>query len=230
MSGTRRQSSDGRPGLRGLIFDMGDVFCDVTHWRRAVAVDLQRRGCDVTYDLFVERWEALLVPVYKGQQDYWQAFADLVRSLGADPTKVEEVQAEARRIARTLPPRVLFDGVTETLRALSERGIKLAVLSDTESTEAKVRSSLSQLGIEAPFDAVLTSCDLKAAKPEPAAFDAAVSALQLDRSDCGFVGHDIDELTGAQAFGLRAIAFNHTVGAPADHYLDRFELLLDLVA
>ena len=212
----------------GLIFDMGDIFLDVTAWRRALAEDLRASGVDTGYPELVARWEKELDPVYRGNKPYWAAFSDLLRGFGVGAEEAALTE-RARERAANPAPRRLFDGVAATLEELHRRGVELCVLSDTESTEAKVRASLAKLGIEQHFRGVRTSFDLKAVKPEAAAFDAALAALGLPKQRCAFVAHDLDELEGCLAYGLTAVAFNHEPGVPADHHLTRFDELLGLV-
>ena len=89
---------------------------------------------------------------------------------------------------------------------------------------------LDQLGIEQYFTAVAASFDIGHAKPEPEAFDHAIKATGIQKSQCGFVAHDIDELEGAQKHNLFAIGYNYHPDAPADKYIEHFNELLDLVS
>ena len=217
--------------ISGIIFDMGDIFFDATPWRRWLTAQLNARGLNVTYEQLVEKWEALLVDVYRGLAPYWSRLGELLGSLGlAGPARDELIQAAREQGQRVRAERKLFDGVRTTLEQLRQAGLRLAVLSDTESTQAKVRELLAELDIEQCFDAVVASLDIGFAKPEPAAYQAAADALGLDRSRCAFVGHDVDELEGAKAAGLFTIAYNHAPGATADRYVERFEQLVEALA
>jgi len=217
--------------LAGLIFDMGDILFDATAWRRWLAGELGRRGLAVTYEQLVGRWEAALVDVYRGQVKYWDRLAEMLASFGLGESAAAELVRAAREKGHQVrAERKLFDGVAATLEALKKAGVKLAVLSDSESGQDQLRELLAKLGIEHCFDAVVTSVDIAAVKPEPRAFQAAADALGLELSQCAFVGHDIDELSGAQAAGLYAIAYNYPLGAPADRYVEHFEQLLEVVA
>ena len=212
--------------LDGLIFDMGDILFDASLWRRWLTDRLNERGVSITYDQLVERWEALLVDVYCGQADYWQRFAQLLANEGLGADAAAALTEEARQKGKELvSDRELFEGVSETLTRLHVAGVKLAVLSDNESGEAGLRGMLADLGIEDCFDAVISSRDIGFAKPSAEAFSAAADALGLASDRCGFVGHDVDELAGAKAGGLYAIAFNYHPDAPADAYLERFSEL-----
>ncbi|MEN6457566.1 MAG: HAD family hydrolase [Thermoguttaceae bacterium] len=213
---------------RAIIFDMGDIFFDATPWRRGITEYLQTENVPIDYPTFCRRWEAKLVDVYLGRRPYWEAFAEFMADLGLSPSKVEAAIAFAHRKAATVEKRVLFDGVAETLRQLKERGVKLAVLSDSESHEPVVRRRLADLGIERHLDAVVTSVDIGCVKPQPEAFAAALGQLETSASETIFVGHDVDELDGAMRCGLTAVAFNHEPGVTADRHIAQFRQLLDL--
>jgi FMN phosphatase YigB (HAD superfamily) len=214
--------------LRGILFDMGDIFYDATPWRRTITAALAERGIAIEFAEFVRRWEAELVPVYLGKKPYWDAFGDLLATFALDELQREEIIGIANDKARAVEQRTLFPGVAATLAELHRRGIKLAVLSDTESRESKVRERLAAMGIERYFDGVLTSADLGYVKPMQEAFAAVLVRIDVEKEDAAFVAHDEDELTGAREFGLLTIAYNYAPGVAADHYLSDFSSLLEL--
>ena len=167
--------------------------------------------------------------VYLVRRSYWDAFREFLAGLGLGAEAAAGVEAFARGKAADAERRTLFDGVAETLAQLKSDGVRLAVLSDTESSEAVVRRRLAQLGIEQCFEAVVTSVDIGHVKPQPEAFAAVLDRLHATPAESMFVGHDADELEGAKRSGLTAVAFNHENGVAADYYLDRFSDLPRLV-
>jgi putative hydrolase of the HAD superfamily len=212
--------------IRAVIFDMGDILYDATRWRRAMTARLREQGVAIDFPEFVRRWEAKLVDVYRGQRAYWDALAELLRELlSGDASAIETLLAYGRQMAQTVEQREPFPGVVETLALLHRRGLKLAVLSDTEHGEARLRGILEQLNVESYFDAVVASCDIGHCKPAPEAFQAAAAAVGVPLGQCAFVGHDLDELAGSRAAGMFAIAYNFEPGVPADAYLGHFNEL-----
>ena len=105
----------------------------------------------------------------------------------------------------------------------------MAVLSDNESGEIKIRQTLREFGIESYFSSVITSIDIGFAKPDKRAFSAAIEAIGQKAVDCVFVGHDIDELDGAREAGLYCIAFNYHHEVSADTYLEKFSDLIEAI-
>jgi len=213
----------------GLIFDIGDTLFDATCWRRWLAARLRTLGVDITYAQLVRKWEAQLVDVYRGRAEYWTRFAELLALLGLDASRAHELIGEARACGKEVRTcRALFPGVRETLCELRGAGVRIAALSDTESTAANVRQALAGLGVGRYFHAVVSSADIGYVKPEPQAYRAAADALGLAVADCAFVGHDEEELRGASDAGMFAVAYNHQPDARADVCLDDFRRLIDL--
>jgi putative hydrolase of the HAD superfamily len=195
-----------RGRVSGVVFDMGDVLCDATEWRRWLVATLCRRGVSVDYASLAARWDAMLVDVYRGRAEYWTRFRDLVSEFGFGAAAASELsglaRAEAREIVRRRSP---LPGVVRVLSDLRRAELRLAVLTDSEQPASQVRRSLETLGIDEFFSAVVSSRDLGVAKPDPAAYRAAAAALGLPIEACAFVGHDAEELWGAGAAGMYAI-------------------------
>jgi len=216
------------PRYTAVIFDMGDIFFDATKWRRAMTVCLQHEHVAIDYQTFCSQWEAKLVEVYLGRRIYWDAFRELIADFRLSEEAAARVLDFAKAKAAEVEQRTLFDGVAETLARLKAAGLKLAVLSDTESREPRVRQRLATLGIEQHFDAVLTSIDIGYVKPSLDAYMIALQRLKVGPTEAIFVGHDQDELDGARQCGLTAVAYNHEDGILADHCIGHFPELLCL--
>lgn len=218
-------------GVRGLLFDMGDVLYDATLWRRWLLQILARMGIHAAYRDFYRVWDReYLVEVHCGRRDYHEAFTAFLQSLGLTRGVVEEIeaasQARRRELIATLRP---LPGVRATLCQLQAAGVALAVLSDSESSAAELRQRLSKLGIDRCFQSVYSSRDLGEAKPAALGYQTALAAMQLPAHQVAFVGHDAEELAGAAAVGMPTIAFNYDPDVRADVYVERFDELLDLV-
>ncbi len=216
--------------VQGLLFDMGDVLYDATLWRRWLLKLLQRMGLHTQYRTFFKIWDVeFLNEVHCGRREYSEAFQAFLLSAGLSRGQIDEVEAASQARKRELEDKVRpFPGVRATLDRLHGAGIVLGVLSDSESTAEALQARLVGLGIGRYFSAIVSSIDLERTKPDPVCYRAALAAMGLNASQAVFVGHDAEELLGARAIGMRTLAFNHELGAPADRYLSRFEDLLQL--
>lgn len=217
--------------VQGLLFDMGDVLYDATGWRRWLLQLLARMGLHTHYRTLFRVWDdEFLDDVYRGRREYGEAFQTFLLSLGLSRGQIDEVQAASSARKRELEVHArLLPGVRSTIERLDARGIQMAVLSNSEQNSDELQSQLARLGLRGRFSAVLSSIDLEYTKPSPVCFRAALTAMDLSAEQVAFVGHDSHELAGARAMGLRTAAFNYEAGAKADHYLTRFDELVQLV-
>lgn len=97
-------------------------------------------------------------------------------------------------------------GAEEVLRELRPR-YKLAVVTNTvTSREPQVRLALRRAGIEEYFDAVVTSVDVGANKPESAPFLEALRRLGALPYEAIMVGNRLDtDILGAKRLGMKAV-------------------------
>ena len=214
---------------KAVIFDAGDILYDATPWRKWLTSRLQQLNVSISYEKLVEKWEALLVDVYLGKANYWERFEKLLSKFGLKKTETERLKEDARQKGKDVQiGRKPFNEVPETLAKLKANCVKLAVLSDTESTSQKVRKGLNDLGIEHYFNEILTSFDIGYVKPQPQAFAKALEKLGTEKDETIFVAHDIDELEGALDFGLTVVAYNYKHGAPATFHISNFSDLFNI--
>jgi len=198
--------------VSAVIFDAGDILYDAAKWRRWMTEELNRMGIAISFRELVCEWERELVPVYKGRADYLDAFDSLLEKLIEDTSDRTDFRARSLEAKDRLEgeERRAFEGVRAMLLALRSSGLKLGVLSDTESTVDRVRASLEQLGLAGLFDSIVTSRDIGRVKPEPEAYRAALEDLGATASESLFVAHDQDELDGARDFGMATVAVETT--------------------
>lgn len=209
----------------GVVFDMGDVLFDATAWRRKLLQLLRHMGLQTGYRSLFRLWDRdFLDAVHCGRRDYAEAFVAFLREAGLSGGQVDEVVAASNQFKRTLEADVrLFPGVAKTLEHLRTTGLKLAVLTDSESSAALVHERLRGLGIGHFFDVVTSSVELGHTKPHPTGYLATLERLQLAPARTAFVGHDAEELRGARRCGLATIAFNYDRDASADCRIAHFQ-------
>lgn len=216
--------------IRGLVFDMGDVLFDATVWRRWLLQQLQRMGLQASYRSFFDVWDReYLDAVHRGERDYAEAFQTFLRDTGLTNCQIDEILLASNRCKREVEQDARpFSGVRQTLERLKAVGIRMAVLTDSESPAAAIEARLVKLGIGSYFSAVVSSADLKQTKPARVCYATAVERLRLTPAQTAFVGHDNDELVGARRAGLAVVAIHYERGAAAEVYLRRFDGLLSL--
>jgi len=125
-----------------------------------------------------------------------------------------------------------FPGAVEATRALKAAGAKLAIV--TSKNRHGVKIGLELCGFDGVFDAVVTSDDLAASKPDPAPVLAALGALGEPADAALMVGDSPHDIAAGRDAGTRTAAclwgpFERPVLAAErpDYFLEGFA---DLVA
>jgi putative hydrolase of the HAD superfamily len=105
-----------------------------------------------------------------------------------------------------------FDDAAPALQRLRARGARLAVVSNWDVSLHEV---LARTGLRELVDAVVSSAEVGAAKPDPAPFVAALDALGVPAARAWHVGDTVEEdVAGARAAGVVPVLIARG-GAPA---------------
>jgi HAD superfamily hydrolase (TIGR01549 family) len=148
--------------------------------------------------------DALLATFRAGELPFAEAVAMFGTSHGIDAQLTRYREICLALVDELVQP---VAGARETIAALRERGVRLAILTNGWSPlqQKKVARVLGDHAIEP----ILVSDELGALKPAPAAFDALVAALGTDPSDAWYVGDNpVVDVAGAIAAGLRGVWFD----------------------
>lgn len=97
-------------------------------------------------------------------------------------------------------PRLHDDVSGEWLAGFRGLAAGLGIVSDGD--EDSVFPLLDRLGIRAVFDAIVTSESVRAYKPQPRLYEAALEKLHTDARHTLFVSDTPSDLRGADAFGM----------------------------
>src|SRR3954468_12714643 len=118
------------------------------------------------------------------------------QAAGVDPARALEALMEALRFEA-------FDDVAPALMDLRERRVRLVVVSNWDWSLWDV---LGGLGLLPLLDAIVTSAEVGAAKPDPAIFEAALAAAGCSAAEAVHVGDSIDhDVASARAAGIRPL-------------------------
>lgn len=99
---------------------------------------------------------------------------------------------------------VLKDGVMDLLVRLRKR-YRLGFLSNYPCSRS-IRDSLTKIGLDGMFDAVVVSGDVGLVKPHPKPYKALLSQLDLPPEACVYVGDNwLADIQGAKGQGMFAI-------------------------
>ncbi len=128
-----------------------------------------------------------------------------------------------------------FPGAVDAVTSLKAGGARLAIV--TSKNRHGVERGLTLCGFDGLFDAIVTSDDLEASKPDPAPVLAALGRLATPAASALFVGDSPHDIAAGRDAGTRTAAClwgpfeRDTLAAERpDHWLASFEELLPLVA
>lgn len=134
---------------------------------------------------------------------FWQkTIAEWLSMQGKDPELSREIYPIARSfsLSPTSPFWKIYPDVMPTLASLKEKGYKLAVISNWDSTLLEV---LKNVQISRFFDAILASLPLGIEKPNPAIFNQAIQQTGVSPKEALHVGDSWeDDVLGARSAGM----------------------------
>ena len=145
-----------------------------------------------------------------------------------DTASVPVLVAEYGRRLAEMPPGddYVYPGVAETLSALRQAGLKIAVC--TNKPELPAIAALAAVGIDRHVDAMVAGDTLPQRKPDAAPLLTVLSRLGVDPEQAAMVGDSANDIHTARAAGTAAVAVSY--GYPrmpldrlgADLIIDRF--------
>jgi len=213
--------------IRAVLFDMGGTLLDFNpehipwpEWERAglegACAYLASRGyalstatvIDTFINAFIdglpERWERAA----QGKENL--RLGDVLREACAAcdgrPSQAEMDAAIARYIAPLDARVALYEDTHATLAALRERGLRLALVSNTMWPGEYHRRELERFGLMPYLRLALFSADEGVWKPQPGIYRRALNALGVEAREAIFVGDQPEyDVLGAQRVGLRGV-------------------------
>ncbi len=99
---------------------------------------------------------------------------------------------------------VLFDGMTELLAAFARNGILWGVVTNKPSW--LTRPLMEEMKLASHAACTVSADEVAKAKPAPDSLLLACKQVQLDVSDCVYVGDDKRDIDAAKAAGMRSVA------------------------
>lgn len=101
-----------------------------------------------------------------------------------------------------------FPEVTDALRELRRRGLKLAILSN--GSPHSIGAVVDHAGLRSCFDHLLSVDPVRVFKPDNRAYELAEQAFGLNRSEIAFVSSNAWDATGARYFGFPTCWINRS--------------------
>jgi HAD superfamily hydrolase (TIGR01662 family) len=134
--------------------------------------------------------------------------------------------------------RRLLPEAHDTLEALEAAGYRLAIITNRAHGDEAFLEELDAYGLRDPFEAIISSDQVRFRKPHPRIFEAALEALALSPSEVALVGDRPEaDVAGANRLGMPSIWTREVTPVdrvPAgeeqqpDYIIDRLGELLEL--
>ncbi|HEY0649806.1 HAD family phosphatase [Phenylobacterium sp.] len=192
--------------MKHLVLDIGGVFYrgwpDEAFWERwSARTGLDRETMEAVLSKSPEHRAAQV-----GKMTADAAFAAAGARLGIEG-----------RVMRALAEDAYLSDFNHRLahavRAVRAEGVRVWSLTNTLSTEAQIQARPELEGV---FEGVVSSHDVRAAKPDAAIFQALLDRLGAAVEDVVFVDDLIGHVEAARALGLTGVHFQSTDQALAE--------------
>jgi putative hydrolase of the HAD superfamily len=186
------------PRLEACLVDAYDtiVTCDFVPLKQGVPA-----LAEIPPAAWQQEYDLVSPMLSDGSMSKAQAYRRIMGNCGVEPSD-ELVAAMVRRDQELLLANArLFDDAIPFLTRLSDRGIKIAIVSNcTENT----RAMLVATGVDKLADELVLSCEVRSAKPAPEIFRYALDRLGVGPEAALFVDDQARFCAGSVAVGIRA--------------------------
>lgn len=190
-----------------VLLDMDGTLLDL-RFDNYFWLDLVPERYAARHALTIEEARAVLAPMFAGKQGTldWYCTDFWARALSLD---IAGMKHEVREHVRFLP------GAEDFLRALREKGVRIALVTNAHRDSLKVKAT--QTGLLNYFDVVFSSHSFGVPKEHPDFWRQLQTALQFDPARTLFVDDSHSVLTAASKHGIAHVC---AVSKP-DSTLDR---------
>lgn len=208
-----------RSAIRGVAFDAFAIFDP-----RSIAAACERmfgaRGKDLVNAWRTRQFEYQWLRALGGRyRDFWQCTAAALEFACAS-LQIDADAAQRATLMREYLRLEAWPDVAAALRALEQRGLALALLSN--ATPEILESGVQRAGLGDLFDHVISTDRIRSFKPDPRAYQLGIDVIGLRREEILFVPFAGWDLAGARWFGYRTF-WNNRPAAPEE----RLEVVAD---
>lgn len=208
---------------QAVIFDLDGVIVSTDRYHfQAWSKLAEQEGIEFNEQINhrlrgVSRMESLEIILEKASRRYTEA----------EKRELAERKNEMyRSLLAQLTESDLLPGVAQTLAALRERGIKIAIGSSSKNAPV----ILERIGLAERFDAVADGNGIVSSKPDPEVFLLAASKLALPPEACLVVEDAEAGVVAAKRGGMAAAAVGEARSCKdADYRLESIDQLLSIV-
>lgn len=188
--------------IQAVIFDMYETlitqFCSPLYYGTEIARDLGFSPAE-----FLPGWRATEEARATGKLTFEDTMERLMKAHGIYTPELHRQVVEKRIAIQADCFTHLHPGILPMLSGLKARGIRIGLITNCFSEEAKL---IRESALFEYFDAPCLSWELGVRKPDPAIFHECLEKLGVPAESCLYVGDGgSQELEAARALGMQAV-------------------------
>jgi HAD superfamily hydrolase (TIGR01509 family) len=182
--------------IKALIFDFDGLILDTEVPEYESWLDLyQSYGCLLP----LEKWLECI-----GTADAFNPYDELEARLGRSVDRAAVRLQRRARFAELMIDQTILPGVQDYIATAKKLGLKLGVASS--SPREWVVGHLSRFGLDLHFDVICCGDEVKATKPDPALYLAALQALELQGHEAIAFEDSPNGILAAKRSGIFCVA------------------------
>lgn len=188
--------------IKGVIFDYGGVISRPQNKDRVQLMLrlLNSNDSELFENLYYKYRHEYDLGVFDGTM-YW---TKIINDFGLEPSDslIKELHEQD-----VLSWTEINQGILECIKALRDRKVKLAILSNMPPDVLQdIRKKFSWLN---QFDVCVFSCELGKVKPDPDIYRYCLDKMALEPNEAVFIDDTQKNVTGAENVGLNAIWYQN---------------------
>lgn len=181
-----------------VVFDLGGVLID---WNPRYLYRQLFDGDEEAMEAFLAN---VCTPEWNAEQDRGRAWTEAVESLALEhPDQRDLIAAYHERWEETLGDAV--PGTVDIVTELRQTGVRLLVLSNWSAETFPI--ARARFPFLDDFDGIIISGDIRAGKPDAAAFRALLDRFEVHPASTVFIDDSDANVAAASALGMIAIRF-----------------------
>ena len=207
------RSAVGKIKIKGVVFDYGRVL---TIEQDSTAVDEMVAICGVPMESFLKGYWDYRLAYDRADLDVNEYWVNRMKTFGVNltPEQIAKiVVVDSKSWSRLNPISV------EWVKQLQAAGLQLAVLSNMP---LDLKNYLvAHLDLFSHFQYLIFSCDVHLVKPEPEIYQHCLNALKLAPQEILFLDDKIENIEGAQKFGIHSLlvdSIENTIARVRDQF------------
>ncbi len=120
----------------------------------------------------------------------------------------------------------IFDGVEILLKNLKDKGLSICLATSADSPS--VIRVVNKFGLESYFDVILSSNDVKEAKPNPEMFIQASKRLEVEPKNCLVIGDSPFDVIAAKKAGMKIVIVDNNPFQKAEIHNHRVPIVSNI--